>query len=402
MPYADSDGRLLALLEQLLDLPALALEQALTGAATAVAQWLNCDKVDVFLFDPPRTSLVALGTSQTPLGEKQKALGLDVLPIANGGRIASTYQTGHSFLTGHADQDEDEVPGIVRDLGARSIMNVTVEIAGQRRGVLSVVSLQPDRFDDRNLRVLELIARWVSALAQRAALVEKLREEEQIRARSATAEEIVTVLAHDIRNHLNPLNGRLQLLRLKLQSGQPLPASVLESALGAVRRMVRLTDGLLDLARLDQGLFELELAPVDLSALVLEAAAAFSTVGNEVSVTAPPSLVVVADRERLSQALDNVLANAVRHSPKDAPVRVRLEQLDKHAEIRVSDSGLGIPPEIMPRLFERFVSTRGSRGLGLGLYLASRIVQAHGGTLQAESQLGSGATFVFTLPMEGA
>jgi signal transduction histidine kinase len=401
MSQADPEGALLPLLEQLLDLPALELEHTLTGAATAVAHWLECDKVDAFLFDPSRASLVALGTSETPLGDEQKALGLDVLPVANGGRIVFTYQSGQSFLTGHAEQDEHEVVGIVRDLGARSIMNVPLEIGGRRRGVFSVVSTQVERFHDRDLRVLELIARWMSALAQRAELVEKLRDEERLRARTTTAEEIVTVLAHDIRNHLNPLSGRLQLLRLKLHDQEPIPPSLVDSSLAAIRRMVRITDGLLDLARLDQGLFDLELAPVDVAAVVREAAASFTTASNEVVVTAPPTLLVIGDRERLCQALENVLANGVRHSPKGVPLRVCLEQRVSDISVTVEDKGLGIPPDVMPRLFERFVSTRGARGLGLGLYLARRIAEAHGGTLEARSQLGMGAAFTFTLPVDG-
>jgi two-component system, OmpR family, sensor kinase len=400
---SNTDQRLLGLLQSLLDSPGLDLSQALTAAATHIAEWLDCDKVDAFLVDDARRTLVAIGTSQTPLGRKQKALGLDVLPIANGGRLVETFVTGNSYLTGRADLDEEELAGIVRELGVRSAINVPLPIANARRGVLSVVSQQPERFTQMDVRVLELISGWVGAVAHRAQLVEKLRTEEAARARTAAAEQIVTVLAHDIRNHLNPLAGRLQLLQLKLQQHDlPDPSSV-DAALQAVRRLERLTSSWLDLSRLDQGLFELELAPVDLSELLNETAIGLSSPNAPVLIDGPPALVVLADAERLKQAFENVLANGLRHSPSGRPLRVTFERVSsvKRVHIVVSDEGPGVPPELLPHLFERFVSTRRSKGIGLGLYLAERIVAAHGGSLRAESVLGAGASFHFELPCEG-
>jgi hypothetical protein len=134
------EQRLLILLEQLLDLPALDVKHTLTGATTAVAQWLECDKADAFLIDPSRESLVAIGTSDTPLGRRQRELGLDVVALANKGRLVETFRTGKSYMTGHADQDSEELPGIVNDLKIRSEINVALDIVGTRRGVLSVVS----------------------------------------------------------------------------------------------------------------------------------------------------------------------------------------------------------------------------------------------------------------------
>lgn len=110
----EADRRLLELLQRILDLPALDVGKALTAAATYVAEWFACDKVDVFLLDPARTTLVALGTSDTPLGKLQKELGLDMLPLANGGRMVDTLKTGTTYHTGRADLDEGELIGIVR------------------------------------------------------------------------------------------------------------------------------------------------------------------------------------------------------------------------------------------------------------------------------------------------
>jgi two-component system OmpR family sensor kinase len=394
------DHSLLQLLQSLLDLPALDLRTALTGATTQVASWLNCEKVDAFLLDERRASLVAVGTSRTALGERQKALGLDVLPLANGGRIVGAFQTGASFATGRSDLDEDELVGMVRDLGIRSTINVGLEIGGVRRGVLTVASQQPDRFGDDDVSLVELVARWVGALAHRAELVEKVRVEEGARSRLATAERIITVVSHDIRNHLHPLTGRLQLLQLKLTQNQPIDPHTVDSMLLVARRLSRMTSTWLDLSRLDQGLFDLHLAPLDLSALVNETCTALAGPKAQIQVAAPPTLPMVGDAERLRQALENVVANAVRYSPLDRPVQVAVERHDGLVRVLVTDHGPGIPPELLPHLFERFVASSSSGGIGLGLYLAERIVVAHGGRLHARTAPGAGAQFVFELPLD--
>jgi signal transduction histidine kinase len=403
MSLAASEQRLLILLEQLLDLPAFDLRQTLTGAATAVAQWLDCDKADAFLIDPARDSLVAIGTSETPLGRRQKELGLDVVALSNKGRLVETFRTGKSYMTGHADQDPEELPGIVNDLEIRSEINVALDIFGTRRGVLSVVTRATDRFDQNDVRVLELISRWVGTLARHAELAEQRRAEERLLARTTAAEELITVLSHDIRNHLNPLAGRLALLQMKAHRGQPIEASLIDSTFAAVGRIAGLTRSLLDLARLDQGLFQLEPAPVELCGLVREVRDALVTPDVDIQVQAPDELTIVADADRLRQAFENVLANGIRYSPSGKPLRVTVEHepVAGRAYVEVADQGPGIPPQLVSRLFDRFVSAPGSKGIGLGLYLAERIARAHGGSLQVTSQPGAGARFRFELPTEG-
>jgi two-component system OmpR family sensor kinase len=402
MPSA-SDRRLLDLLQNLLDLPALAIGPCMSHAATLVAAWFDCDKVDAFLLDEARTALVAVGTSDTPLGKRQKAVGLDVLPLANGGRLVETFRSGKSFITGRADLDEQELVGIVQELGVRSEISVIVDIGGVRRGVLAIVSQATERFAAEDVQVLEIIARWLGALAQRAELFDKVRMEESARARMTAAEQILAVLSHDLRNYLTPLAARLQFLELTLERGQALTPGAFAPALAGIARISRLTNTWLDLARLDQGLFELELSRVDLSVVLRDIGAALGTPRTEVQVTVPPELVVVGDAERLRQAIENVVTNAVRHSPKGRPVRLVAEDVPSENGIRVtvSDEGPGIAPEMLPHLFERFVTSRPAHGLGLGLHLAERVAAAHGGSLQVESTLGKGACFRFELPREG-
>jgi signal transduction histidine kinase len=400
---ASRPDSLLGLLQELLDLPALDARQALNDGATSVARWLGCDKADIFLFDEARSSLVARGTSVTPLGALQRKLGLDVMSVSQGGRSVQVYLSGEAHVDGHVELDPEELRGIVRDLGVRSQVTVPFQIAGARRGVLSVVSQQPEKFGPDDMRVVELVANWISALAHRAELVEKLGEEERQRGRRMAADDIVTVLAHDVWNHLNPLSARLQLMRLRVGRGEPVEAAPLDSAILSVQRLARLTQNLLDSARLEQGLFELELAPCDLSQLVRDIAALCASPAVEVRVAAPEQLTAIADVDRLRQALENVIMNAVRFSPAGAPVQVSVQLTAEsgNVTIDIADSGPGIRPELLPHLFERFVAEGTTRGLGLGLYLAHRVARAHGGSLDVKSRLGNGSRFSFVLPVEG-
>src|SRR6185369_5406700 len=107
------EARLLGTLQQIVELPGVELHEALTSVSTRVAEVLGCEKVDTFLLDEAHQTLCAVGTSETPLGARQRALGLHKLPLANGGRIVQVFESGTSYLEHHADLDPEELLGIV-------------------------------------------------------------------------------------------------------------------------------------------------------------------------------------------------------------------------------------------------------------------------------------------------
>src|SRR5438270_8329548 len=117
MPTPRGDpARMLLTLQQLLEIPAADLRAALTHASKALAEALAADKVDAFLYDESRDCLVAVGSSTQPLSALQKKLGLDVLPVSNGGRVVYVYKTGEVFLTGHLLEDAEELRGVKEGL----------------------------------------------------------------------------------------------------------------------------------------------------------------------------------------------------------------------------------------------------------------------------------------------
>ena len=187
------NARLLETLQRLLAIRATELRPALTEASTLVAEVLRADKVDVFLFELASTSLVTVGTSDTPMGHRQRELGLDRLALANGGRAVDVFRTGEPYTTGRADQDPGELRGVAEALGVRSVLNYPLEVDGERRGVLQANSATPDFFTEADSSFLAAVTHWVAILMHRAELVERVTGEAARRGRREAAEELARI-----------------------------------------------------------------------------------------------------------------------------------------------------------------------------------------------------------------
>jgi len=214
------------------------------------------------------------------------------------------------------------------------------------------------------------------------------------------------VLAHDIRTHLTPLRGRLDIVRRRLQrDGRERDVRDITDAVGAVNRLFRMTSELLDVSRLEHGLFTLEVHEFDLVQIVRDIADSLSIPQITLRLVAPDPVVAMVDADRIRQAIENILGNAIKHSPDYSTVDVRVYNEEcagvEWSVVRIADQGDGISQEQMPGLFLRFSKGSSSQGLGLGLYLAHEIAAAHGGTLIATSAPGEGACFTLSLPTSG-
>jgi DNA-binding CsgD family transcriptional regulator len=184
------DDRLLAMLQRLLAIRSPELRPALTEASTLIAEAFRADKADVFVHRPEADSLVAMGTSETPMGKRQHELGLNRLPLSNGGRAAWTFRTGEPYLTGRADEDPEELRGITEGLGIRSVANLPIVIGDERRGVLQVDSATPDFFTERDRDALAAVAGWVGLVLHRAELVEQATAAAERRGLGRASEEL--------------------------------------------------------------------------------------------------------------------------------------------------------------------------------------------------------------------
>ncbi len=399
----DRGMALLYALQRIMAVQATALKETLEEVSDIVADVVSADKLDAMMYQAETKSLVALGTSNTPMGRLQHQTGLSCLPLANGGREVEVFETGRSYASGEADDDPLMLPGMTEELGVRSFMAVPLEVTDVRKGVLVAASSRPDQFGAEDLPFFETVARWVALVAHRAELTEQLTAEAVQAARHVTAEELTTVLAHDLGNHLTPLKGHLEVIRRKAQrDGQGDYVPPLDHALAAVTRMGQLAGNLLDAARLEHGLFALSLAEVDVVSIVKDVGSRHESLGTPIRLRLPDQCVAVADSTRLGQAVENLITNAIQHSPADGSVKIEVRRESRQEGewlvIEVEDQGPGIASEIAPAIFSRFSKGSGSNGLGLGLYLARGIAEAHGGSLTVESTVGQGSAFRLAIP----
>lgn len=397
------------MLERLLATSPGSLELALVSACDEIARALGADKVDAFIYDASRDTLVALGTSTQALSRTQRRHGLDQLPLANGGRAVEVFRTGVSFCSGRVDEDPDELLGIKVALKVRSSVTVPLEVGGERRGVLMLASLQHDRWSNEHLGFAEAVSRWVGTLARHAELVEEIERSAAARGRQVAAEELITILAHDLRNFVNPVDLRLQIMAGRAEAeGRPRDQHDADKARRALARLTALIGDLLDSTRVERGALVIEPERVDLAALVRDTAATLSTPQHRVECTVDGEIVALMDGPRIRQCLENLITNAIKHSPRNGRVYVHVRRRadpstsSETATIDVIDEGTGVPMGMIPHLFQRFSTgdSRGSKGgLGIGLFLARRIATLHGGDVTLESGAHRGARFRLTLPL---
>jgi two-component system, sensor histidine kinase and response regulator len=230
------------------------------------------------------------------------------------------------------------------------------------------------------------------------------RAQDAIRVR----DDFLSVAAHELRTPLTALRLNLErTLLLSQRNGARVPLDkALHASMRQLSRLQQLLDTLLDVSRVSSRRLKLEVGTVELVDMAREMAQRFEPSARAAEVDlllelpAEP-LVLIGDRLRLEQVLNNLLANALKYG-SGKPVRLRVKQHEDMASIQVSDQGIGIPPEDHARIFERFeraTSIEQSGSLGLGLYIAKEIVSAHGGTITVDSQHGQGATFQVLLPL---
>lgn len=215
---------------------------------------------------------------------------------------------------------------------------------------------------------------------------------------------MVADVAHELRNPLNNLRVWLEAAQDGVADlDQALTASLLEEAL----RLQHLVDDLQDLAAADAGTLRLHFEVVSATDVLHQAVSAYQvaarTAGVTLTVTAPDDLTLHADPIRLRQLLDNLVSNALRHTPPGGAVTLTAENSAGEVVLRVADTGTGIGPEDLPRVFDRFWRADPSRsrrtgGSGLGLAIVRQLATAHGGTVTAESTLGKGTAFTLHLP----
>ncbi|MDC0747487.1 hybrid sensor histidine kinase/response regulator [Polyangium mundeleinium] len=273
---------------------------------------------------------------------------------------------------------------------------------GKNLGFIQLSDKYDGEFTEQDEAILIQLAHIASVAIQNARLYDELRDQDRRK------DEFLATLAHELRNPLAPIRTGLSLLQMARDEaqGQRIRA-MMERQVG---HMVRMVDDLLDVSRITRGKVELRKERVELGT-VLESALETSrplieAAGHEFLVSLPTEpLWLSADPTRLAQVLANLLNNAAKYTPAGGRIRLVAEQEDVHMVVRVEDTGVGIPAEMRTKVFDMFTQVgrsidRAQGGLGIGLTLVRRLVELHGGTVEATSEGPSrGSIFTVRLPL---
>jgi PAS domain S-box-containing protein len=320
--------------------------------------------------------------------------------------VAEVIRTGRTLFIPDSQNVEIRLAGLLNDAGpifggARVAAALVLPLVarGQLLGVMELYTL------DRKLDSDDVIL--AEDMSRRAALaIDNARLHEQVTLGLRARDDMIGIVSHDLRNPVNAvkmLTGAI----LGTERSSPLPLDVIEYSTiirQASEQMDSLIRDLLDVTRIEAGRLKVETTPTGVEDLLEDALGTLSPVANEKSIqlrlsTDPALPMVAADRERIRQALSNLIGNSVKFSPRGSIIDLHAERKDGEVVVSVSDRGPGMNEEQLSHAFDRFWQSKRTdrEGAGLGLTITRGIIEAHGGKIWAESNEGEGSKFSFTL-----
>ncbi len=358
-----------------------------------------------------RLEPAAVAGPDVELAETWMASAVGRAPRLGEGLVGGVAATAASRFASAAEIPTGDVDGM-RSLDLEWLLGVPILAGGRLLGVLATAARGDRPVDERVRRLAEAIADRAGPALQNAQLWSDLQDRmTREQAAQRIKDDFLSIVSHELRTPLTSIQGYSQLLEARLRTdrdGDSKEMAHLRVIRSQVSRMRRLVDDLLDVSRIDRrGGVSIEPIDFDIADEVREAVAriAREQTDRRIEIAAPATLQVHADRDRLDQVLSNLLENAVKYSPDGGPVQVSVEGRGAEIEIRVTDTGIGIPAEHRENVFERFYQADGDAGrrrfggLGLGLYISRAIVDAHGGRIWAAANgEGGGSIFAFRIP----
>ncbi|HYW20534.1 MAG TPA: ATP-binding protein [Nodularia sp. (in: cyanobacteria)] len=335
----------------------------------------------------------------------------------------------HLIYIENVQQSTDPNTALIRNLGINAYYGYPLIAQERLLGTLSFGSRSRSRFSENQQGMMQAVCDQIAIAMQRASLIASLQQQtEQLREANRMKDEFLAILSHELRSPLNAILGWAQLLRSRKLSEVQI-AKAMETIERNARTQTQLVEDLLDISRMIRGQLHLSVCTCDLVRLIESAietvnlAAQAKEIDLSFSLIPSPEMqpnqsrfLVSGDIERLQQIIWNLLSNAIKFTPTGGKVQITLsvsvehgEELPRtmtsYAQIQVKDTGIGIKPEFLPYVFDRFrqadsSSTRSYGGLGLGLAIVHHLVELHGGTIYADSRgQNKGATFTVKLPL---
>ncbi len=306
-----------------------------------------------------------------------------------------------AYLREHPHSDSTR---LIVEEGMRSSLTCPLIAMGKPIGFMFFSSMTPGVYRDAHVELYLQIAGQLAMIVEKSRLYQQLVELNQLKNR------FLGMAAHDLRNPIGVVKSHIGLfLQGYLGAIDASQRQVLERMNRACENMLNLINDLLDVSAIEAGHLELDLREVDLAAFLREAQAANAMLAKSKVIElvldlAPDLPPVVMDPDRISQVINNLITNAIKYSFPQTTITLRARAMGQEVQIAVQDQGQGIPPAEIGKLFTEFGRTSvkptgGEKSTGLGLAIVKRMVEAHGGRIGVESQVGVGSTFAFTLPL---
>ncbi|GAA3977633.1 hypothetical protein GCM10022246_32410 [Pedobacter ginsengiterrae] len=219
--------------------------------------------------------------------------------------------------------------------------------------------------------------------------------------------DFIAMVSHELKTPLTSMKGYIQVLQMKAKKDNlDFANKALEGADRQIGKMTKMINGFLNVARLESGKIGMDFAKVELTKLVSEVVDEYATTANSHHLVQNycNELFIMADRDKLGQVVNNLISNAVKYSPINTEIFIDCFIDEQSAVFKITDQGMGISQSDLPRLFDRFyrvenLKTATVAGFGIGLYLSAEIIERHNGKIWAESEIGNGASFYFSIPL---
>jgi two-component system, OmpR family, phosphate regulon sensor histidine kinase PhoR len=233
-----------------------------------------------------------------------------------------------------------------------------------------------------------------------------LEDQTELQRLERVRRDFVANISHELRTPLASIRLLVETLLAGAQSDPEVAARMLNQVIGEVEALTQLAEELLDLSMIESGQMPMQVCAADVRDVIDEQLYHFEPQARQKQIAlqniAPIGLRAEIDRKLIGRVLGNLIHNAIKFTPRSGQITIGAQAATEKITVSVSDTGAGIPPEDLPRIFERFYKVdraRGKSGTGLGLAIARHVVEAHGGKIWAESKPGKGAVFFFTIPM---
>lgn len=417
-------NKILSLLGQLYDvsIQVLSPEELAEKLSAAIQPGLSCDLSAVFLYDEGERQLRTLAVAQSErfaAAASQTGVNFSgaVLHVASSAPlttciVSQRFTEAASLTEVWGSLVPTEAEAIFReDAHARLVMLYPLVGGGKIIGVLALaLNRSRDQLSSLEHTMFDSAVNVVAVALEKTLLYGAIQKaNSQLTELSHFKSQLLSLASHQIKAPLAAMKGYLSLV---LEGGYgPLP-ELLQKPMMAMQHsadgLVELITSLLDLRKIDEGKMEYDFSRQDLSAIVQDVFGELSMLAQEKGLTltlegADTPCWVFADKTKLKQVAQNLVDNSIKYTPSGTTA-VTITRTDRLATVTVKDTGLGMAPRLLPRLFDEFTRDqrvqKTIRGTGLGLYIAKRIIEAHGGTIGADSQgEGKGSEFWFTIPV---